>query len=189
MAQIVASLDARLAARIREEREHRGWTVLELAGRSGVSRAMIAKVERGAVRPTAALLGRLAAAFGLPLSLLLARSEAQPSRLSRRRDHQTWTDPATRYRRRAVSPPGDRALQLTVVDLPAGSRVRYPADAYAFIHQQIWVLRGVLTFVEGRETHTLRAGDCLQLGPPTPCTFENRTSAACRYLVAVAPRP
>lgn len=189
MSQIVAPLDARLAARVREEREHRGWTVLALAARSGVSRAMVAKVERGAVRPTAALLGRLAAAFGLPLSLLLARSEAEPPRLARRRDQQTWTDPATRYRRRAVSPAGDRALQLTLVDLPAGARVRYPADAYAFIHQQVWVVRGVLTFVEGRETHTLRAGDCLQLGPPAPCAFENRTTAACRYLVAVARRP
>lgn len=185
---IVASLDGRLAARIAVEREARGWTTAALAARSGVSRAMIAKVENGAARPTAALVGRLSAAFGLPLSQLFARIEETPSRLARARAQTTWTDPATTYVRRAISPPGDQALQLTLVDLPAGARVRYPADAYTFIHQQIWVQRGTLTFREGATTHRLAAGDCLQLGPPMPCVFENRSARPCRYVVAVARR-
>ena len=37
------SLEARLAARIRREREARGWSLAELAAQSGVSRAMISK--------------------------------------------------------------------------------------------------------------------------------------------------
>lgn len=188
MAQIVSSLDARLAERLRDERTGRGWSTAELSTRSGVSRAMIARVEAGAVQPTAALLGRLAAAFGVPLSLLFARAEAPPSRLMRHADQPVWRDPETRYVRRALSPPGDAALQLTQVDLPAGATVRYPSEAYAFIHQQIWVLSGTLTFVEGRETHVLEAGDCLELGPPAPCTFSNRTRRACQYVVAVARR-
>lgn len=185
---IVSDLDARLAARIAAERDSRGWTVADLAARSGVSRAMIAKIERRGAQPTAALLGRVAAAFGLPLSLLFARVEAAPSRLARAAAQPVWTDPATRYVRRAVSPQGDPHLQLTVVDLPPGARVSYPADAYAFIHQQIWVQRGRLTFVEGRTEHDLRAGDCLQLGPPARCTFANPASRPCRYVVAVARR-
>jgi len=52
-------LDSRLGARIRLERERRGWSLTELAQRSGVSRAMINKVERGDASPTASLLGRL----------------------------------------------------------------------------------------------------------------------------------
>lgn len=187
MAQIVTPLDGRLGARVQEERDARGWSVAALAERSGVSRAMIARVERGAAQPTAALLGRLAGAFGLPLSLLLARAESAPSRLSRRAAQAEWTDPESGYVRRAISPSGDRRLQLTRVDLPAKAQVRYPADAYAFIHQQIWVLRGTLTFVEGRETHTLAAGDCLELGAPAACVFRNRTSRPCRYVVAVTP--
>jgi transcriptional regulator with XRE-family HTH domain len=185
---IVTSLDARLAARVAAERAARGWPVADLAARSGVSRAMIAKIEKSTVKPTAALVGRLAAAFGLPLSHLFARMEEAPSRLARAGAQEVWTDPETRYRRRALSPPGDRDLQLTLVDLPPRARVRYPADAYTFIRQQIWVQRGTLTFREGGTTHTLAAGDCLQLGPPSPCTFENRTTRPCRYLVAVARR-
>lgn len=181
-------MDARLADRIRDERTSRGWSTAELSARSQVSRAMIARVETGAVQPTAALLGRLAGAFGVPLSLLFARAEGVPSRLVRADEQPVWKDPETRYVRRAVSPPSDAALQLTQVDLPAGASVRYPAEAYAFIHQQVWVLAGTLTFVEGRDTHVLEAGDCLQLGPPAACTFSNRGRRACRYVVAVTRR-
>lgn len=187
MSTIVAtSLDERLAARVAFERDARGWPVAELAERSGVSRAMISKIERGEVKPTASLLGKLSAAFGLPLSLLLARVEGAPSRLARAASHSWWTDPETRYRRRAISPPSDQRLQLTEVALPPGARVTFPAATYTFVHQQIWVLDGRLTFREGLDTHELAAGDCLTLGPPAECTFENVTRRTCRYIVIVA---
>ena len=70
------TVDAHLAMRIRLEREQRGWSLADLAQRSGVSRAMINKVERGESSPTAALLGRLSGALGLTMSTLLARAEA-----------------------------------------------------------------------------------------------------------------
>ncbi len=182
------SLDQRLAARLQAEREQRGWSVAELAAKSGVSRAMISKIERGEANPTASLLVKLAAAFGLPLSLLLARAEGEASRLARARDQQRWQDPESGYRRRAVSPPSDGLLQLTEVELPPGARVWFPAAAYTFIHQQIWILDGTLTFYEGATMQRLAAGDCLSIGPPVDHTFENATKRVCRYLVVVVRR-
>jgi len=182
------SLDHRLAARVALERGARGWSVAELAARSGVSRAMISRIERGDAKPTASLLGKLSAALGLPLSLLLARVEGEPSRLSRAAAQATWTDPESGYRRRALSSSGDGVLQLTEVVLPAGARVAFATAVYTFIHQQIWVMEGRLTFYEGSEVVELDAGDCLTLGPPADCRFENRTSTDCRYLVAVVRR-
>jgi hypothetical protein len=128
------------------------------------------------------------AAFRLPLSLLFARIEGEPSRLSRAEAQPFWTDPVIRYRRRSISPAADRSLQLTEVELPPGARVLFPAAVYTFIHQQIWVLDGRLTFREGTETHTLGAGDCLTLGTPAECVFENTTRRTCRYVVAVVSR-
>ena len=58
---------AQLAQRLKAEREARNWSLAELAERSGVSKAMISKIERDEVSPTAALLGRLSGAFGLSL--------------------------------------------------------------------------------------------------------------------------
>src|SRR5262252_9735097 len=105
MSIITDTLDARLGARIKLERERRGWSLTELAQRSGVSRAMINKVERGEASPTASLLGRLSGAFGLTLSTLLARTEtSRAGRLVRAGDQLRWTDPATGYVRRQVAP-------------------------------------------------------------------------------------
>lgn len=149
---------------------------------------MIGKIERGDAQPTAALLGRLSGALGMTLSELVARAEGDGRRLVRHADQPTWTDPESGYRRRAVSPPGGGSLELVEVHLPPGARVHYPADAYVFIHQQLWVLEGRLQFREGDVEHALDAGDCLQLGPPAPTMFANPTARACRYLVALTKR-
>ena len=149
---------------------------------------MIGKIERGEAQPTAALLGRLSAALRMTLSELVARAEGDDRRLVRAADQPTWTDPGSGYRRRAVSPGTGGPLELVEVELPPGARVCYPADCYTFIHQQIWVLRGRLRFCEGDAEHELDAGDCLQLGPPAPCSFINPIRETCRYLVALTKR-
>jgi quercetin dioxygenase-like cupin family protein len=149
---------------------------------------MIAKLERAQVQPTAALLGRLSAALGMTLSELIARAEHTDRRLARAAEQPRWTDPDSGYRRRALSPASGGKLELVEVELPAGAEVSYPADAYAFIHQQIYVLDGRLRFREGDAEHELEQGDCLELGPPAACTFANPTRRVCRYLVALTRR-
>jgi transcriptional regulator with XRE-family HTH domain len=180
-------VDEQLAETVRAERERRGWTLATLAERSGVSKAMISKVERGAASPTAALLGRLSGALDMTLSELLSAAERPARSVARHADQPTWRDPETGYRRRTVSPPGGD-VEIVEVELPRGRSVSYPADAYTFIQQQIWVLDGALRFTEGDVVHELAAGDCLRLGAPVPCTFANRSRATCRYAVVIARR-
>jgi transcriptional regulator with XRE-family HTH domain len=174
-----------LAARIAVERETRGWSLAELAERSGVSKAMISKIERGEASPTATLLGRLSGAFGLTLSTLLARAEQSAGRLVRVAEQPQWRDPETGYVRRQVSPRSDLPLELIRVELPVGATVTFPASSYTFIRQLMWVLKGKLTFVEGDTIHEMETGDCLLLGPPTECTFKTRGRESCIYLVVV----
>jgi transcriptional regulator with XRE-family HTH domain len=183
-------LTASLAATLAAARRARGLSAVALAERSGVSRAMIGKIERGGAQPTAALLGRLSGALGITLSDLVARAEGGgPRRLLRRDDQPTWTDPATGYVRRAVSPPGGGPTELVEVVLPPGAEVGYPAESYSFVSHLIWVLEGRLRFREGDVLHDLVAGDCLQLGPPQPCAYVNATTAPCRYVVVLTRRP
>jgi transcriptional regulator with XRE-family HTH domain len=178
-------LSASLAATLQSARISRDLSVNALAERSGVSRAMIGKIERGEAQPTAVLLGKLSGALGMTLSELVARAEGTGELLRRAADQPTWTDPATGYRRRAISPATEGPLELVEVELPPGASVSYPVDAYVFKYQQIWVLDGNLRFHEGSVVHELAQGDCLQLGPPTPSTFHNPTATPCRYLVAI----
>jgi transcriptional regulator with XRE-family HTH domain len=177
-----------LAATVQAARRARELSVSALAERSGVSRAMIGKIERGEAQPTAALLGRLSGPLGMTLSQLVARAEGEGSRLARFAEQPTWTDPDSGYRRRAVSPRAAGPLELVEVELPGGAEVSYPAESYSFICQQIWVLDGRLDFVEGDTAHELETGDCLELGAPAPCRFVNPTQQTCRYLVALTRR-
>jgi len=176
-----------IAKRLKMEREARTWSLADLAERSGVSKAMISKIERSEASPTATVLGRLSGAFGLPLSVLLALAEREQERVAQHREQPVWTDPETGYTRRAVSPPNS-VLELIEVFLPAHVRVPYPASAFAFQHQQIWVLSGRLDFQEGTVLHHLSEGDCLVLGSPADCTFFNPATEPTRYVVALTRR-
>jgi transcriptional regulator with XRE-family HTH domain len=187
--------------RLRRERQSRDWTMDRLATESGVSRAMISRVERGESSPTAVLIGRLSAALGLSVAELLAvppspgppfpglaSPESGPTPagggVRRARDVPEWRDPETGYLRRQVSTPAF-PVAVTEVVLPPAARVPYPAGAYAFIAQLVWVLSGELTLADGDAVHVLRPGDAFELGQPLPREFRNETASECRYAVLV----
>jgi transcriptional regulator with XRE-family HTH domain len=186
---------AAFGERLRGERRARGWPIERLAAASGVSRAMISKIERGESSPTAVVLGKLSAALELSVSELLAPPAEAPPGLTDsaatgggvvRRGAGTpeWRDPDSGYLRRQVSTPRFPAA-VTEVTLPPGARVPYPAGAYAFIAQLVWVLDGELTLADGPAVHVLAAGDSFELGEPRPREFRNEAAGDCRYLVVV----
>ena len=183
MNTIEDSINQRIGARIRIERESRSWSLTELAERAGVSRAMIHKIERGESSPTATLLGRLSGAFGISMSMLIARAEMQEGKLSRFADQPVWHDPQSHYLSRHVSPRSDLPIDLVQIELPAGSDIPMPASSYVQARQLIWLQQGELVFVEGDTRHEMKAGDCLELGPPNDCRFINETTQPCVYLV------
>ena len=193
MSTIVDS-PAAFGERLRAERRARGWPIERLAVASGVSRAMISKIERGESSPTAVVLGKLSAALELSVSELLAPpAETAPGlaggpsaggAVRRAAGTPEWRDPDTGYLRRQVSTPRFPAA-VTEVTLPPGARVPYPAGAYAFIAQLVWVLDGQLTLADGPAVHVLAAGDSFELGEPRPREFRNEAAGDCRYLVVV----
>ncbi|MFJ9173273.1 helix-turn-helix domain-containing protein [Streptomyces sp. NPDC102360] len=183
MSNIVDPLVERIGARIRAERDRRHWTLAELAEESGVSRAMIHRIERGESSPSAVILGRLSAAFRLSVATLID-PEPVDERVRRAQEAPRWHDPETGYVRRQVSGPAFPA-EVAEIRLPAGAEVPYPAAAFAFHRQIIWVLEGHLTFHEGDAVHELDPGDTVELGPPTACVFANSTERDCRYAVVL----
>ncbi len=177
--------EAALAGRIAQERAQRGWSLADVAERSGVSRSMLSKIERQEASPTATVLLRIASAFGVTLAELLTEPAAASLRLARAADQPIWTDPSSGYRRRQVFLSSTLPLELVEVDLPAGAFVAAPASAYALIRQVLWVLEGAVTIIEGDQRTALQSGDRLEFGPPADVVFQNETDAPCRYLVAV----
>src|ERR1043166_8799472 len=126
MSIVVDDVDTTIAARIRGERASRRWSLDDLAERAGVSKAMISKIERGETSPTAALLGRLSAAFGITLSAFFAGT-APHRGPARRTEQPVWRDPATGYIRRQVAASPTIPVEMTEVELPSGAAVSFPA--------------------------------------------------------------
>lgn len=191
-------IDTLLAARVRDLRKAQGATLDQLAQRSGVSRSMISLIERGASNPTAAVLSKLAAALEVPLTMLFdtapADAECPPSPLARPADQSLWTDPASGYQRRHLTPAGLGApLELVEVIFPAGQSVtfdnatRAPASASAHLapHQQLWLLEGRMTLTVGQQTWELAAGDCLAMAVNQPIVFANPGDRPARYVLAL----
>ncbi len=188
MSIISDNLSDGIAVRVRTERESLKWSLADLAKRSEVSKAMISKIERGESSPTTAILGRLCAAFGITLSTFLTRAEGPVGRLIRASEQPNWIDPESGCARTLISPTAGGPIEMVAVDLPAGTEVIFPASIYAVFQQLVWVLVGQLTLTEGESKYQMNVGDCLELGPPSQCTFSNNTKKSCRYLVAASRR-
>ena len=158
-------MEERIAHGVRLRREQLGLSANDLAERSGVSRAMVSKIERREVSPTAVLLGRLCSGLGITLSSLIASAEttAGPP-IARAATQPVWRDPATGLRRTMVSPShtGSRT-ELVQVELPRGARVQYDAQRTPY-DQHVWVLQGRLTLTNEHEVIELGPGTT---SPPT----------------------
>ena len=66
--QAEGALRSVVAQRLREYRSHLDWTLNQLAGRSGVSKAMLSKIENAQTTPTLATLARLGLALSVPVT-------------------------------------------------------------------------------------------------------------------------
>jgi len=186
-------LSTRIARRVRELRDAQGFSLDALAARSGVSRSNISLIERGQSSPTAAVLDKLAAALGVTLASLFEEPKEaaiEPSPMARVAEQPVWTDPASGYLRRNVSPPARSPIQLVDVIFPAGQRVAYDSPPREVdIHQQVWMIDGVMEMSVGAEQWRLETGDCLAMRLDQPIVYRNPTRKPARYLVALATLP
>lgn len=178
-------VERRIAARLATLRAERGWSLDGLAERTGISRATLSRLERGELSPTASMLGRLCTVFGWTLSRLMAEAETRAPSMVEAAAQAEWTDPASGYRRRMVSPPAPGLRgELIEVRLPAGATVTYDASPVPGLEHHLWLLDGALTLEVEGTPFSLRAGDCLRYVLHGPTRFATGRRAA-RYAIAM----
>lgn len=179
-------VDTRLGVRLAALRAERGWSLGELAERSGVSKSTLSRAERAEISPTASLLNRLCGVYGRTMSQLLSEVEAEPAPLIRGADQTVWEDRASGFVRRAVSPPHS-GLRGELVEgrLAAGSDIAYDRPPVPGLEQHIWVLEGALDVTAQDVEHHLGTGDCLRLRVWGPTRFRCAGPDPVRYVLAV----
>src|SRR5690242_8183345 len=95
--------------RIRALREAMGFSLRDLAERSGVSAPMLSQVERGETSPTLAVAGKIAAGLELTLSQLLRLDEGQHVAISRAAARRRSERGGHRFEELTPPLPGQRA--------------------------------------------------------------------------------
>ena len=181
------SIDALIASRLLALRQAQDLSLAELAELSGVSKAMISKVERAESSPTAMILGRLAAGLGVSLAELLVDDTVPSQRLRKKAAQAVWRDPEAGYLRRQVAerkPEG--GVEMVEVELPRSTRVTYPKWNGQPYRQHLWLVEGGLRIEYGDEVFELEPGDCLDFGVDRPLVFKTLGRSACRYLLVVS---
>src|SRR3954468_18380805 len=83
MDEATTNLALAIGARVRQERQSRGWTLDQLAEAAGVSRRMIVNVEQGAANPSVGTLLRISDALGVGLPALVEPPRQKPVKVTR----------------------------------------------------------------------------------------------------------
>ncbi len=177
-----------IGRRIAERRAALKLALDEVAARTGVSRAMISRIERGEVHASAVVLDKLCAGLGMTLSALFARGTR--SQLSRRADQPVWKDPASGYVRREVAPSGTGSpVRIVEVDFPPGACVALEKSSHRLIDQHVWILTGQIEITVSERVYSLAVGDCLHMRPDEGVSFRNTTGKSARYAVILTLEP
>lgn len=138
---------------LRELRKREGWTIADLSSRTGISPAVISKLERNQTSAELSTLFSISRAFGMNATDLLMLSESRTAHRAGESIHQSGA-----FTFREIRYGNVRAL---LGDAKAGGHVANPE-----IHQDdlevCWVLRGVVRVRLPHEQPVLKTGDCIQ---------------------------
>jgi len=178
------SLDVRIGQRLKALRAERGWSLDDLAGHSGVSRASLSRLENAEVSATASVLGRLCAAYGMTLSRLMHRIESDVEPVVRAAAQPVWTDPALAFERRTVSPP-TQALAGEVLEcrIGPGTLIDYEKPPRPGLEHHLVLVEGQLTITVDGRRFDLRDGDCLRYQLHGASRFETNSQTSARYFL------
>jgi transcriptional regulator with XRE-family HTH domain len=179
-----------LGANMRALRSEQGLTLDALAEKSGVSRAMLSDIERGAKSPTVRVLSQIAEGLGCPVSRLLGDSQqAQPYEVAhvvRRKERQVFVEPRTDVERHQLAPSFvRRGIEIAWYVIPPNSRTTpippYPPGTEA----HITVVRGTLLCLLGTTEVVLEQGDSAQFRADIEHTFSNPDKKPCRFFLVL----
>ena len=154
----------RLGERVRGLRRERGWTLELLAERSGVSRAMISKLERGEKNPTLVVAAKVAEGLGVSLSRLVGLEESREVVVVPRERRMIMRDPVTGFERQLLSP-SFGGLEFIRNVVPEGS------TSGEF----------------GGEEYVLEEGDAVYFEADFAHRFDNAGEGECSYYLVIDP--
>jgi transcriptional regulator with XRE-family HTH domain len=179
---------AAAGTRVKALREAMGFSLRDLAERSGVSAPMLSQVERGETSPTLAVAEKIAAGLELTLSQLLRLDEGEHVAVSRAEERRSYERGGHRFEELTPPLPGQR-VDVSLHTLKAGAATGGPDDPPMHepgSRETAVVLAGVLALTVDGTRHELHAGDSVTFDADLPHHFENDGEEQARFLAVIA---
>ncbi len=148
---------------LRELRKREGLTLEEVGARSGLSIAVISRLERNQTSAELETLYKLGRVFGMSASDLLGLAE---SRLAHRKGEERYRSDGFQFRTIRYA-----NLACFFGEAKAGARIRKP-EIHHDDHETCWVISGRVRVTLPHETVELAAGDSLQFDAIQEHTYE-----------------
>jgi transcriptional regulator with XRE-family HTH domain len=157
---------------VRQLRKRDGLTIEALSKRTGISPAVISKLERNQTSAELATLFSISRAFGINTTDLLQLAESRTGHRKHETSHKSGS-----FTFREITYSNVRAL---IGEASAGGKVSNP-EIHHDDYEVCWVLEGHVRVILPNEQHNLQAGQCVQFDAILEHTYE--VIEDCRVLI------
>lgn len=165
-------INASVSKNSKRIREKKKLTLDMAAKATGVSRSMLAQIERGDVNPTLSVLWKIANGYKVSFSSLIEQSDEKPVLLTAQK-----TVPIVEDAGRFVNYPcftfdDERLFETYRIRIAPGGSLKAEAHL-AHTEENITVFSGILEVTTSCETYLLREGDSIRFRSDQPHAYSN----------------
>lgn len=182
----------KIGEKVRSLRLKKKLGLAQLGEHTGLSPAMLSKIERGQLFPTLPTLLRIALVFGVGLEYFFVEPSERPTiAVVRREDRLRLPDrpgeeTPSYYFESLDFPVTDRKLQAFYAEFPAQSKA-------SELHQHegvelIYVLKGQLVVSIANDEVVLNEGDAMYFDSGAPHSYRREGRSPCSAIVVTAPK-
>jgi transcriptional regulator with XRE-family HTH domain len=184
-----SDLAGALARTLQSLRAERGWSLDQLAARSGVSKGVLVALEQARSNPNLATLARISDAFGVPVTYLVD-VPAEPSvRVTGPDQARTlWHGPSGGTGTIIAATEAPWAAELWRWTVMPGES--FGGDAHApATREMVWVEEGTLTLTVAGARHEVGPGQCARFPAGLPHGYANEGTVRVRLTMIVVVPP
>lgn len=174
-----------IGARVKQERNARGWTLDQLSQSARVSRRMVVNVEQGSVNPSVGTLLRLSDALGVGLPALVEPPASNAAKVTPREEGAVlWTGSAGGRGVLVAGTEPPEVVELWDWTLAPGEHHSSEAHS-AGTRELLQVQQGTITVEINGDAHVLDVGDALTFLGDADHSYSNPSHDPARFTLAV----
>lgn len=180
----------RIGPKVRARRKRKRLSLAELSAHTGLSLAMLSKIERGIIIPTLPTLLRIALAFGVGLEHFFVTEGKSAVAVTRSKDRMKLPDrsgnPSPAFLFESLNYPlHDRSFEAYLAEFTASGERSEPHSHAGT--ELLFVLDGQLSVTINDDEHSLDAGDAICFDAAAEHSYRCEAGRTARVLVAVTP--